>query len=44
MKPDTSPGPDGFTAELFKFFLSDIGYFWLNYAVKNGQLSVTQKH
>ena len=45
MKNSKSPGMDGFTAEFFKFFWVDLGNFILksvNYAYKNGSLSVTQ--
>lgn len=46
MKNDKSPGSDGFTAEFFKFFWKDIGYFLLrsiNKAFFHGQLSLTQR-
>ena len=46
MKNHKSPGLDGFTAEFFKFFWIDIGTLVLrslNYAYRNGYLSVTQK-
>ena len=46
MKNSTSPGNDGFTAEFFKFFWVDLGKYILrsiNYAYRNGLLSVTQK-
>ena len=45
-KNNKSPGSDGFSAEFFKFFWKDIGYFVLrsiNYAFIIGELSVTQK-
>ena len=45
MKNSKSPGMDGFTAEFFKIFLVDLGKFIVksvNYAYKNGSLSVTQ--
>ena len=45
MKNSKSPGMDGFTAEFFKFFWVDPGKFIVksvNYAYKNGSLSVTQ--
>ena len=45
MKNSKSPGIDGFTAEFFKFFWVDLGKFIIksvNYAYKNGSLSVTQ--
>lgn len=45
MKNSKSPGMDGFTAEFFKFFWTDLGKFILNsinYAYKNDSLSVTQ--
>ena len=46
MKNSKSPGNDGFTAEFFKFFGVDLGKYILrsiNYAYRNGLLSVTQK-
>ena len=46
MKNEKSPGQDGFTVELFKFFWVDFGQFILrslNYAYKEGSLCVTQK-
>lgn len=46
MKNDKSPGSDGFTAELFKFFWKDICHFWLmlaNEGFEKGLLSTTQK-
>ena len=42
----TSPGNDGFTVELFKFFWRDLGHFLVrsfNYAFYTGTLSLTQK-
>ena len=45
-KNNKSPGLDGYTNEFYKFFWKDIGYFLLrsiNYAYKNGELSLTQK-
>merc|ERR1712240_2649 len=45
MKNDKSPGPDGFTAEFYKSFFSEIGVFLvrsLNEAFNKGELSVTQ--
>ena len=45
MKNDKSPGSDGFTAEFFKFFFTDLGTFMvrsINY-VDSGQMSVTQR-
>ena len=46
MKHSKSPGNDGFTTEFFKFFAVDLGKYILrsiNYAYRNGLLSVTQK-
>ena len=46
MSNNKSPGYDGFTVEVFKFFWNDLGYFLvrsLNYALHKGELSVTQK-
>ena len=46
MKNSKSPGNDGFTTEFFKFFWVDLGKYILrsiNYAYRNGLLSVTQK-
>ena len=46
MKNDKSPGLDGFTAEFFNFFWTDLGLFILrsiNYGYEHGSLSVTQK-
>jgi len=46
MGNNKSPGSDGFTAEFYKFFFSDLGHFLvrsLNYAYKCGELSITQK-
>ena len=46
MKNNKSPGSDGYTAEFFKFFWSDLGVFLvraLNYGFLSGQLSVTQR-
>ena len=45
MKNSKSPGMDGFTADFFNFFWIILGNFILksvNYAYKNGSLSVTQ--
>ena len=45
MKNSKSPGNDGFTVEFFKFFWKDLRIFILrslNFAYKNGSLSVTQ--
>ena len=45
-KNNNSPGSDGFTAEFYKFFWSDIGHFLLrslNYGLENNELSITQK-
>ena len=41
-----SPGPDGFTIEFFKFFWTDIKYFFLrsfNFSFNVEELSITQK-
>ena len=46
MKNQKSPGTDGFPAELYKFFWTDIGEFLINSfneAFNKGQLSLTQK-
>ena len=46
MKDNKSPGLSGFTVEFFKFFWIDIGVFLvrsLNYGLKKGELSVSQK-
>ena len=46
MSNNISPGNDGFTVELFRFFWNDIGMFLfrsMNYAHSIGELSVTQK-
>ena len=46
MKNSKSPGNDGFTVEFFKFFWKDLRIIILrslNFAYKNGSLSVTQK-
>ena len=46
MNNDRSPGSDGFSAELFKFFWKKIGTSVvrsLNYGFKEGKLSVTQR-
>ena len=46
MKNEKSPGQDGFTVECFKVFWVDLGQFILrslNYAYREGSLSVTQK-
>ena len=45
MKNDKSPGSDGFTAEFFLFFFTDLGTFMvrsINYGFYSGQMSVTQ--
>ena len=46
MKNDKSPGSDGFSAEFFKFFWKELGFFVvraLNEAYRDGELSATQK-
>ncbi|MCU7800901.1 MAG: hypothetical protein KZQ70_12335, partial [gamma proteobacterium symbiont of Lucinoma myriamae] len=46
MANDKSPGSDGFSANFYKFFWRDIGYFLirsLNYGFSLGELSVSQK-
>ena len=46
MSNNKSPGLSGFTVEFFKFFWVDIGVFLvrsLNYGLKKGELSVSQK-
>ena len=46
MKHDKSPGITGFTAEFFKVFWRQLGYFVLraiNFGYKKGQLSITQR-
>ena len=45
MKNNKSPGPDGFTNEVYKFFFKDIGHYFirsLNEGFKMGQLTTTQ--
>ena len=46
MKHDKSPGITGFTAEFFKVFWRQLGYFVLraiNFGYKKGELSITQR-
>ena len=46
MKNDKSPGLSGFSVEFFKFFWSDLKFFWvnsINFGFEIGELSVTQK-
>ena len=46
MKHDKSPGITGFTAEFFKVFCRQLGYFVLraiNFGYKKGQISITQR-
>ena len=46
MKHDKSPGISGFTAEFFKVFWKQLGYFVLrsaNEGFENGELSITQR-
>ena len=46
MKNDKTPGSDGYSAELFKFFWKDLQVFIvnsLNYGYDIGELSVTQR-
>ena len=46
MSNNKSPGYDGFTVEFFKFFWNDLAHFLvrsINYALRKGELSVTQK-
>ena len=46
MKPDKSPGITGFTAEFFKVFWKQLGYFVLlsiNYSYRMEELSITQR-
>ena len=46
MKNLKTPGNDGFTAEFFKFFWTDLKFFILNslnYGYRTGSLSITQK-
>ena len=46
MKNDKSPGLSGFSADLFKVFWKQLGYFVLrslNYGYQMGNLSITQK-
>ena len=41
-----SPGSDGYTAEFFKFFFTDLGKFMLravNYGFQYGEMSITQR-
>jgi exonuclease III len=46
MPHNKSPGSDGFSVELFKFFFKDIGHFLvrsINHGFVTGELSATQK-
>ena len=46
MKNDKSPGSDGYTTEVFKFFFSDLGTFMvrtINNGFDKGEISVTQR-
>ena len=46
LKNDKSPGPDGYTAEFFKFFWPDLKYFIfrsIQNGIAKGELSTTQK-
>ena len=46
MKNSKTPGNDGFTAEIFKFFWTDLRYFILNslnFGYRTESLSITQK-
>ena len=46
LKNDKSPGSDGYTAEFFKFFYKDLGFFLLrsiNSGFIKGEMSITQR-
>ncbi|KAK3084078.1 hypothetical protein FSP39_007782 [Pinctada imbricata] len=46
MKNNKTPGPDGFTAEFFKFFWKDLGHFLLrawNSAFETNELAISQR-